>query len=70
MIEVKCPKCGAINCYIECYKTCTAMYYPPIYENGVNINPNGNITTTVCRCTKCNNIFSYQERYGELYESN
>lgn len=68
MIEVKCPKCGAIGCYQECYKTCTAVYYPPIYENGVNINPDGNITTTVCRCTKCNEIFSYRERYGELYE--
>lgn len=69
-IKVECPNCGAINYYMECYQTCTAMYYPSIYENGVNINPDGNITTTVCRCRKCNKIFSYQTRYGELYERN
>lgn len=49
-----------------CYTTRTAMYYPPIIENGVNINPDRNISTTVCSCLNCGQIFSYQTRGGEL----
>lgn len=50
------------------YSTTTAMYFPPIYKNGVNINPDRNITTTVCRCLNCNGIFSYRTRGGELID--
>lgn len=62
---IKCPKCGKSYC-MEKYTTCTAMYYPPIYKDGVNINPDRNISTTVCLCLECQNIFSYQMRGGEL----
>ena len=62
---IKCPKCGE-SYYMERYSTVTTMYYPPIYKNGVNINPDRNITTKVCLCMNCNNTFSYQERCGEI----
>jgi hypothetical protein len=51
---------------MEKYTTCTAMYYPPIYKDGVNINPDRNISTTVCLCLECQNVFSYQMRGGKL----
>ena len=61
-----CPYCGK-----SYYRTggilTTCVYYPPIYKDGVNINPDGNITTTICLCLNCGENFSYQTRYGELY---
>ena len=65
MNNIKCPKCGE-SYYMERYSTTTAMYYPPIYKNGININPDRNITTRVCQCMNCSNTFSYQERGGEI----
>jgi hypothetical protein len=48
----------------------TAMYYPPIYdENGVNTNPDGNITTTYYTCLNCNKMYTAQYRYGELIKN-
>ena len=52
-----CPHCGA-SYYTEIYSTSTAVYYPPIYKNGVNINPNQNQTTTLCECMACGKRFS------------
>ena len=63
--DIKCPKCGQ-SYFMEKYSVETAVYYPPIYENGVNVNPDRNTTTTVCACLNCNEIFSYQTRGGEL----
>ena len=63
---IKCPKCGE-SYYQESYSTCTAMYCPPIWKNGININPDRNITTTNCICMVCGNNFSYQTRGGEIY---
>lgn len=62
---IKCPNCGK-SYYMEKYTTCTAMYYPPVYKDGVNINPDRNISTTVCVCLECQNVFSYQKRGEEL----
>lgn len=62
-----CTYCGK-SYYMEQYSTSTAMYFPPIYKDGVNINPDRNITTTVCRCLNCNGIFSYRMRGGELID--
>lgn len=55
---VKCPYCGE-SYYTELYSTTTSMYFPPIYKNGVNVNPDRNKITTHCRCLKCKNNFSY-----------
>lgn len=53
-----CPHCGE-SYYMENYSECTAMYFPPIYKDGVNINPDKNITTTHCTCMNCGKKFSY-----------
>ena len=58
---IRCPNCGE-SYYRENYSTCTAMYYPPIWKNGVNINPDRNISTTYCTCLVCGNDFTYNNR--------
>lgn len=59
-IQIKhlCPYCGE-SYYMEKYSTCTALYYPPIYKDGVNINPDRNTTTTYCTCMNCGKDFSF-----------
>lgn len=42
------------------------MYYPPIYKDGINVNPDGNITTTYCTCCNCNHNFHYKIQNGEI----
>ena len=53
---IKCPYCGE-SYYEEIYSEMTTAYYPPIYKDGVNINPDRNTTTTKCHCKKCGEIF-------------
>lgn len=53
-----CPHCGK-SYYIENYSTTTAVHYPPIYKDGVNINPDRNTTTTYCTCLNCGKEFSF-----------
>jgi len=55
-----CPHCGE-SYYMEKYRTRTAVYYPPIYKDGVNINPDKNVTTVACECMNCGKEFSYKE---------
>lgn len=59
---IKCPYCGASK-YAEKHSFSTMCYYPPIYENGVNINPDKNKTTTVCRCLECGKEFTVTEGF-------
>ena len=66
MIDVRCPKCGE-SYYMVNYSTRTAAYYPPIFKDGVNVNPDGNIETTVCYCLNCHHEFTYQTRYGRIW---
>ena len=63
---IKCPNCGE-SYYMEHYSTRTAMYYPPVWKNGVNINPDKNTTTTYCTCMNCHKNFSYSHK-GDDYE--
>lgn len=56
--SARCPHCGD-SYYRENYSTTTAMYYPPIYKDGVNINPDRNKTTTHCTCMNCGKEFSF-----------
>lgn len=53
-----CPHCGE-SYYMENYSMTTAVYYPPIYKNGVNINPDRNTTTTHCTCMNCGKNFTF-----------
>ena len=59
-VQIKhlCPHCGE-SYYMENYSTTTAMYYIPIYKDGVNINPDRNKTTTHCTCINCGKEFSF-----------
>lgn len=57
-INYLCPHCGE-SYYMENYSTTTAVYYPPIYKDGVNINPDRNTTTTHCTCMNCGKEFSF-----------
>lgn len=65
---IKCPNCGE-SYYAERYSTCTAMYYPAIWKDGVNQNPDGNITTSYCECINCHYSFYYKEQYGKIIET-
>jgi hypothetical protein len=47
---------------MEHYSTTTAVYYPPIWKNGVNVNPDRNTTTTYCTCMNCHKDFSYSNK--------
>ena len=55
----KCPHCGE-SYYMENYSESTAMHFPPIYKNGVNINPDRNTTTTHCTCMNFGKDFSFE----------
>lgn len=54
---VKCPHCGE-SYYTVMYSDSTCVYYPPIYKDGVNINPDRNTTTRHCRCMNCGKEFT------------
>jgi len=44
----------------------TDVYYPPVYDkHGVNVNPDGNITSGTIRCTVCNKSWAYSSQYGK-----
>lgn len=62
---VQCPNCGKSN-YREGTTYTTTMHYPPIYENGINVNPDGNISTTTCFCLNCKSDFKYKTQYGKI----
>ena len=57
-INPLCPHCGE-SYYRENYSMTTCVYYPPIYKDGVNINPDRNKTTTYCTCMNCGKDFSF-----------
>ena len=54
--NIKCPHCGE-SYYTETYSKSTCVYYPPIWKDGVNINPDRNKTTTHCKCLSCGKEF-------------
>ena len=54
----RCPHCGE-SYYMENYSTMTTVYYPPIYKDGVNINPDRNTCSVNCTCMNCGKEFSF-----------
>lgn len=54
--DIKCPHCGE-SFYTETSSWTTLAGYPPIYKDGVNINPDQNKSVTHCKCLKCNKEF-------------
>lgn len=61
---IKCPHCGA-SYYSTGPSMRTAVYYPPIWKDGVNTNPDMNVTTTEAHCYECNYDFVIKEQGGK-----
>lgn len=55
-----CPACGE-SYYTENYCTCTTLYYPPIYKDGVITNLGKNKTAHHCTCMNCGHEFGFEE---------
>lgn len=53
-----CPKCGK-SYYTIRNAISTTAYYPPIYKDGFNINPDRNETKVTCVCKNCGSEFNY-----------
>lgn len=64
--SIKCPNCGE-SYYSEGVTTRTLMYFPPVYKDGVNVNPDKNISTTRCECMACHHYFYIRSRGGETW---
>lgn len=63
---IRCPNCGASH-YSEGSSQCTAVYYPPIWKDGVNVNPDMNTMTTRAHCYECNYDFVIKSQHGEIW---
>ena len=63
MMNFKCPNCHSHK-YINYGTDSTLAYYIPIYENGININPDRNIHTTIVECDECHKKFKVMQQYG------
>ena len=57
--SIKCPHCGASH-YMESGGISTCVYYPPIWKDGVNINPDRNKSTIHCKCLNCGEEFTIE----------
>ena len=42
------------------------MYFAPVYVNGKNVNPDGNIYTTHCTCLECGSKFTIERQRDEV----
>ena len=63
----KCPYCNE-SYYEEGVTTVTLLYFPPIYKDGVNINPDRNNSTTTCHCLNCGKEFYIRGNAVDGYE--
>lgn len=44
----------------------SAVYYPPVFDkNGINLNTDGNISTTNYQCRVCGKSWSVKTRLGQ-----
>ena len=59
----KCPNCGE-SYYTVGPSDVTAMYFEPIYRDGVNINPDRNTITTEVTCLGCGKVYTVSRQYG------
>lgn len=65
MIDFKCPNCHSHKWIDHGTARSTLAYYIPIYENGVNINPDRNIHRTGVECSECHKRYIITHQYGE-----
>jgi hypothetical protein len=59
MNNILCPKCNK-SYYRRGITSITAMYFEPIFKDGVNINPDKNIVSTEIHCLSCGHDFKHQ----------
>ena len=61
------PECPREDCRILNHGGSTTLaYYPPIYDkNGVNINPDKNITTSILECLTCGKMWKCKTQLDE-----
>lgn len=59
----KCPNCGE-SYYTVGPSYVTAMYFEPIYKDGVNINPDRNTCTTEVTCLGCGKVYTISQQHG------
>lgn len=64
---IKCPYCND-SYYEEGITSVTDIYYPPIYKDGENINPDRNARTTTCHCLSCGKDFYISGNDADGYE--
>ena len=64
---MKMPECERDDCrFFQSGGRSTLAYYQPIYDkNGVNINPDGNTTTSNLECLTCGKRWTARTQYGE-----
>jgi len=67
MENIRCPYCNK-SYYKEGLSTATAMYFQPIYKDGININPDKNIHTVECKCLNCGKGFKVINGIAEKVE--
>ena len=65
---LKCPKCGSLGPLSQGISMRTNKYYEPVWEHGINLNPDGNITTTKFTCEKCGCDFVAKFQYGKCID--
>ena len=58
---IRCPYCGE-SYYRQLYATCTAVYWEPVFRDGVLQNSNPNVTTIHCHCCACQSEFIYEDK--------
>lgn len=61
------PTCNKECKFEESVSTTTCGYYPPVYDkNGVNTNPDGNITTYRVKCNTCKKRWTAFSQFGKV----
>lgn len=65
--KIKYPYCDK-SYFKEGLSITTLSYYPPIYKDSVNINPDRNISTTTCHCLNCGKEFYIRGNATNGYE--
>lgn len=66
---LKCPYCGSSH-YIDYGGYTTTVCYSPVWKDGVNVNPDRNITTTTYKCLDCGKEFVTNNAFGAMGNQN
>lgn len=67
----QCPHCEKPTKRTGGTTSSTCMYFPPTYdENGVNINPDRNMSTIQMYCLECTNSFSISGNNSDGFKYN